>query len=359
MADSLEDDYFQTAEEFLSDVEGSDGGGEVQWDEDLDGDADISAPKAVAGSKRKASAADDLSEREDESDDEEVGGAAGMTVGAGGGGGRELTAEEKKKEKKKRNKEKLKEKKKLRLTNPTAAVVPSKFAKPTATTISPALLSSPTDLLQYFRTNQRLALKHLSSLEWEDRELPSNSLLPTSPSPYSLSDVLFSLPTRLPSTAPKENGSPHVIILASSGQRCADLVRELRALIPGSTSIGGAEEKKGKKGGKKAGAAGRGEIAKLFAKHFKLSEHITYLSTTSILMAVGTPHRIAELLKDSKQSLKAPPYVLLDLTHRDSKTRSLLEIVECRDSIWRDVFSLEAGLGGLVGREEGGVLLGA
>lgn len=111
MADSLEDDYFQTAEEFLSDVEGSDGGGEVQWDEDLDGDADISAPKAVAGSKRKASAADDLSEREDESDDEEVGGAAGMTVGAGGGGGRELTAEEKKKEKKKRNKEKLKEKK--------------------------------------------------------------------------------------------------------------------------------------------------------------------------------------------------------------------------------------------------------
>jgi len=92
----------------------------------------------------------------------------------------------------------------------------------------------------------------------------ANSLLPTPPSPYSLSDVLFSLPTRLPSTAPRENGSPHVIILASSGQRCADLVRELRALIPGSTSVGGgAEEKKGKKGGKKAGAAGRGEIAKV------------------------------------------------------------------------------------------------
>ena len=44
----------------------------------------------------------------------------------------------------------------------------------------------------------------------------------------------------------------------------------------------------------------------LFAKHFKLSEHITYLSTTSILMAVGTPHRIAELLKDSSAYLSSP-----------------------------------------------------
>jgi hypothetical protein len=109
-------------------------------------------------------------------------------------------------------------------------------------------------------------------------------------------------------------------------------------------------------------------------------------------MAVGTPHRIAELLKDSsaylclapflsltlsrfstdiqltlasslfatvtaEQSLKPPPYVLLDLTHRDSKTRSRLEIVECRDAIWRDVFSLEAGLGELV--KEGKIQLGA
>lgn len=111
MADQLEDDYIQTAEEALSDFGGSDGG-DVHWDEDLDGDADLAPPRQVAGAKRKADGADDLSDDgEDDSDDDAGGAAAGMTVGAGGGGGRELTAEERKKEKKRKNKEKLKEKK--------------------------------------------------------------------------------------------------------------------------------------------------------------------------------------------------------------------------------------------------------
>lgn len=83
------------------------------------------------------------------------------------------------------------------------------------------------------------------------------------------------------------------------------------------------------------------------------------LELTSFLPALRSSFAFSPLFPRTEQSLKAPPYVLLDLTHRDSKTRSLLEIVECRDSIWRDVFSLEAGLGGLVGKEEGGVLLGA
>lgn len=87
-------------------------------------------------------------------------------------------------------------------------------------------------------------------------------------------------------------------------------------------------------------------------------ENLKLISPLSLLPALP-PFRSSSSSRPTEQSLKAPPYVLLDLTHRDSKTRSLLEIVECRDSIWRDVFSLEAGLGGLVGKEEGGVLLGA
>lgn len=102
--------------------------------------------------------------------------------------------------------------------------------------------------------------------------LSDSTLLPSPPSSSagaapSLSDLLFALPTPLPTTAPKQNGSPHVVILASSGQRCADLVRELRALIPGSTSTGGPPDDKAKVGaakkGKKTGPAGRGEIAKV------------------------------------------------------------------------------------------------
>lgn len=39
-----------------------------------------------------------------------------------------------------------------------------------------------------------------------------------------------------------------------------------------------------------------GEVAKLFAKHFKLAEHVTYLRRTKVGAAVGTPGRIGKLL---------------------------------------------------------------
>jgi protein CMS1 len=39
-----------------------------------------------------------------------------------------------------------------------------------------------------------------------------------------------------------------------------------------------------------------GEVAKLFAKHFKLAEHVTYLRRTKVGSAVGTPGRIGKLL---------------------------------------------------------------
>lgn len=39
-----------------------------------------------------------------------------------------------------------------------------------------------------------------------------------------------------------------------------------------------------------------GEVAKLFAKHFKLDEHVRYLSKTKVGAAVGTPGRVGKLL---------------------------------------------------------------
>lgn len=42
-----------------------------------------------------------------------------------------------------------------------------------------------------------------------------------------------------------------------------------------------------------------GEVAKLFAKHFKLEEHVTYLKRTKVGAAVGTPGRIGKLLCDT------------------------------------------------------------
>ena len=38
-----------------------------------------------------------------------------------------------------------------------------------------------------------------------------------------------------------------------------------------------------------------GDIAKLFARHFKLEEHVEYLKRTAIGAAVGTPGRLGKL----------------------------------------------------------------
>jgi hypothetical protein len=110
MGDDLEDDYIQTAEEHLSDVDDEFDGDDSrpQYDAELDGDADLSPPRPIAGGKRKAG--DDLEDDvEGESEDGE-GAQAGAKSGPASGSSN-LTAEEKKKELKKRNKDKLKEKK--------------------------------------------------------------------------------------------------------------------------------------------------------------------------------------------------------------------------------------------------------
>lgn len=39
------------------------------------------------------------------------------------------------------------------------------------------------------------------------------------------------------------------------------------------------------------------DVAKLFAKHFKLAEHVEYLQKTKVGIAVGTPGRIGKLLE--------------------------------------------------------------
>ncbi|CED84815.1 Predicted DEAD-box-containing helicase [Phaffia rhodozyma] len=363
MADDLEDDYVQGADEFLSEGEGS-----VYDDEgaaDIEGEGlipEIPTSKPIAGSKRKAGGQDGEDEDDEDENDGQTGASARVDMS-------NMTAEEKKKEKKRRNKEKLKEKKKLRMTD--------SLTKATLVN-STSEASSTSGLLSLLRKNQRLALSALSDLEWDDWELPESAILQLStsiPSPPTLSSLLQNLPRPLPKSPPTVNGAPHVLILASSGIRCADLVRELRDIIAkesgvvpvveGEDSTGSAKGYgKGKTNGKGKGkttgdSKGNGEIAKLFAKHFKLAEHITYLSTTKISLAVGTPHRVGELIRAN--ALKPPPYILLDLTYKDAKSRTLLESPEGRAQIWKDVLGKDSLLDRLrlEDQDEGAVRIGA
>lgn len=76
-------------------------------------------------------------------------------------------------------------------------------------------------------------------------------------------------------TAPEATGSPHTLVVAGAGLRAADLTRALR---PFQTK--------------------EARVEKLFAKHIKLKEAIESAKQTRMVIGVGTPQRIYDLLAD-------------------------------------------------------------
>lgn len=81
---------------------------------------------------------------------------------------------------------------------------------------------------------------------------------------------------------------------------------------------------------KKFQSHGKAEIAKLFARHFKLSEHIAYVKKTPISIAVGTPGRIRALVEaeDGVLKLEKLRYLVIDANYIDSKRRTIFDIPE-------------------------------
>ena len=88
--------------------------------------------------------------------------------------------------------------------------------------------------------------------------------------------VLPTLRTRL-AQRPKYNGAPTLLFVAGAALRVADATRVLRD-----------KELRGEKGG---------DVAKLFAKHIKLEEHVAFLRRTKLGAAAGTPGRLGKLLE--------------------------------------------------------------
>lgn len=111
-----------------------------------------------------------------------------------------------------------------------------------------------------------------------------------------------------------------------------------------------------------------GDVGKFFARHIKLEvctsyldwhaavlrnsqDHITYLWRTKIGAAVGTPGRLGKLLelgksvghppvitiehaKSDSMALSALTHIIIDLSYRDAKKRSVLDIPETRDEVF-------------------------
>lgn len=76
-----------------------------------------------------------------------------------------------------------------------------------------------------------------------------------------------------------------MIYIAGAALRVADITRVLKN-----------KKLQGDKGG---------DVAKLFAKHFKLAEHVTYLKRTKIGTAVGTPGRLGKLLNETGMHIRS------------------------------------------------------
>ncbi|KZT11479.1 uncharacterized protein LAESUDRAFT_642058 [Laetiporus sulphureus 93-53] len=195
---------------------------------------------------------------------------------------------------------------------------------------------SPMLLADYLSSMQAKAFSKMTSIELSDVQIPESSIVDTTQWVESknldrlvefISKVLPTLHTRL-SQRPKSSGSPTLIFVAGAALRVADITRALRD-----------ERLRGEKGG---------EIAKLFAKHFKLKEHVAFLKRTKIAAAVGTPGRLGKLLCETDAlSTSALTHVILDITYRDAKKRNLLDIPETRDEVFKDVLAAPEVLQGL------------
>ncbi|KAI9433980.1 U3-containing 90S pre-ribosomal complex subunit-domain containing protein [Lactarius indigo] len=211
-------------------------------------------------------------------------------------------------EKKRRRREKEKERRAKEGDHPSVA------------SRSPAIMS------EYLSAMQAKSFSKLSALELQDRQIQENFIVDTttwtgSRSLDTLADFITqavpNLHTRLLQRT-KSFGAPTLLFLTGAALRAVDVTRALK--------------NKTLRGEKSAG------VAKLFAKHCKLEEHINLLKKTKFGSAVGTPSRVGKLLCETDAlSVSALTHIVLDVSHRDAKKRCLLDIPETRDEVFRTV----------------------
>ncbi|KAJ7349490.1 U3-containing 90S pre-ribosomal complex subunit-domain containing protein [Mycena albidolilacea] len=223
---------------------------------------------------------------------------------------------EKKRKRREQERLKFKERKKRKLAEAHDPVLESSITE-----------QPPQALADYLATFQSKTFSStMSALELEDLRIPADSIADTSiwTGPRTLDSlvdfiikVLPNLHLRL-SQRSKTTGAPTLLFVAGAALRVVDVTRVLKD-----------QKLRGEKGG---------EVAKLFAKHFKLAEHVTYLRRTKVGSAVGTPGRIGKLLCETDAlAVNALSHIILDVSFRDAKNRNILDIPETRDEIFKTV----------------------
>ncbi|KAI0721556.1 U3-containing 90S pre-ribosomal complex subunit-domain containing protein [Cerioporus squamosus] len=215
--------------------------------------------------------------------------------------GQSQTAAALEKKRKRRAKEKERKLKKRKLAEAMEPVEPPSVAA-----------QPPVVLADYISSMQAKTFSKMSGIELADMQIPETSIADTTTWTGSrnldqlvdfITKMLPTLRTRL-GQRPKSNGAPTLLFVAGAALRVADVTRVLKD-----------KRLRGEKGG---------DIAKLFAKHFKLEQHVAYLKRTKIAAAVGTPGRLGKLLCDTDAlSTSALTHIILDVSFRDAKKRTL------------------------------------
>ncbi|OAX41317.1 hypothetical protein K503DRAFT_780762 [Rhizopogon vinicolor AM-OR11-026] len=236
---------------------------------------------------------------------------------------REKSATEKKR--KRREKEKERKAKKRKLAETVEVIEPLSVAAQPAH-----------KLADYMSSMQAKAFPAMSGIELSDVMIPESSIADStiwtgSRTLEHLVDfiikVLPMLHTRL-SQKSKLNGAPTLLFIAGAALRVADATRIL----------------KDKRLRREKGA----DVAKLFARHFKVEEHVAYLKRSKIGSAVGTPGRIGKLLCETDAlSVSQLTHIILDISYRDAKKRSLFDIPETRDEVFKTILGAPKVLEGL------------
>jgi hypothetical protein len=105
---------------------------------------------------------------------------------------------------------------------------------------------------------------------------------------------------------PDDTGCPYVVVVCSAALRAANIVRQLRPL------------------GSKA-------AAKLFAKHFKLQEHVEMLQVFWPVV-VGTPNRLLKLVEMGALSFTRTKLLVVDST-KNTKKFDILDIQGVKEDL--------------------------
>jgi protein CMS1 len=99
------------------------------------------------------------------------------------------------------------------------------------------------------------------------------------------------------------NGSPTTIVISPAAVRAVDVIRVLRP----STKL---------------------PIGKLFSKHLALQAQISFMSSTSMDIGVGTPARLSQLVESGALKLDRLLAVVVDASYVDAKKRGIVDMAE-------------------------------